>query len=112
MKTLLTILLLAALGLLWRDDSLKATDLAHAETRANVAEQKAQTQLQQIQQLTAQVSQLQGQLNRVAVAPSASVAGGPGPVQASTPKPAWFQQRLNGAPTVLDPGSMGIEEDC
>jgi len=107
MKTLLTILLLAALGLLWRDDSLKATDLAAAEARANAAEQQAQTESQQIQQLTAQVGQLQGQLNRMAGAPSASMAAGPAAAPAATPKPAWFQQRLNGAPTVLDPGFHG-----
>jgi len=108
MKAFLTLLLLGALGLLWADDNSKSASLTKAETRADAAEQKAQAESQKIQELTAQVNELQGQLNRFR--PGSSTPAGPAqtpgsPVPASNP--SWFQQRLNGSPTVLDPGYHG-----
>jgi multidrug resistance efflux pump len=110
MKALFNLLFLAALGFVIYDDDAKRTDLAQAQSRAVAAEQQVQSQAQQVQQLTAQgqqltgqVNQLQSQLNRLTAGAPAPAGSAPG---ASRPQqPGWFQQRLNGANGVLDPGS-------
>jgi len=103
MKPLFIFLMLAAIGYLWFDDSSQRAQLDQANARADAAEKQAQADNQQVQELTAQKYQLQVQVSRIGNVP-VTQAGGAAP---STSSPAWFQQRLNGSPTALDPhGSL------
>jgi hypothetical protein len=93
MKVFSNLVLMAIIGFLWFDDNARRNELLQAQTRATVAEQ-------QLQQLTGQAP---------GVAASSAYPAAALPAQSTQPGPAsqspnWFQQRLNGVPTVLDPG--------
>jgi len=99
MKALLILLMLAAIAILVLDDRAKRNDLEQSELRADDAVEKANGEAVQIQQLTNQVNQLNAQFARLGNMTFTTPRGAAGP----TPVPAWFQNHLNGGPTLLDP---------
>ena len=101
MKVLFIIILIGAIAVLYFDDKSQRDTNAKNQAAADAATQQAQVQSQEIQQLTAQVNQLRDQ-NVVRVRPAEQSALAPGSIQPSRP-PGWMQDRLNGAPTLLDP---------
>jgi len=109
MKALLFLIIVAVLAVLWFDDNTKRADLLKAEARADAAQQQAQAETMLVQQLTTERNQLQSQLIRLGNMPPPAAAPLSAPVAAATPVPPpvptptpWFQQRLNGASSVLD----------
>jgi outer membrane protein TolC len=96
MKVLLILLIIAAAVGLYLDDKGKRADLAQTEVRAEAAEQQLVTEQQQVEHLTAQIVQLQAMLGHSANIPAQTT-------RPSSVPPAWFQDHLNGAPSVLDP---------
>jgi multidrug resistance efflux pump len=92
MKTLLILIMLAALVLLYLDDKSKRAALDQAQAQLD-----AQSSMpQQIQSLTAERDQLKVALARLTGNPNST-----------TSNPSWFQQRLN-EPSALNesPGSL------
>jgi len=105
MKALLVLVLLVALGILYFDDKSQRAAVATMESQAEQAAQAAQTADQQVEQLTNEVDQLRRQANISALGQPAQPvlpAVRPPAAPPSAP-PEWFQEHLNGAPTVLDP---------
>jgi len=101
MKGSLFLVLLAAAAMLLLDDTSKRADVRQAESRADAAEQQEKADFQQVEQITSQLHQVQLELDTVLRPPPAPRVAAP----AATPPgpPAWFQRRLNGSPTIVDP---------